>query len=126
MKPKQKFLMVWKLVQRENAVRFMLISLLSFVATVTTVRSFLAFTGYPQIGSGTLHIAHVLWGRLILYIGAILPLIYLGPRLHIVGAILSGVGVGLFIDEVGKFITRQNDYFYVAAAPIIYVFFLLG
>ncbi len=124
MQPKQKTFLFWKLVQRENATRYMLISLLSSVATVIIVRSFLAVTGYPQIGSGTLHIAHVLWGGLILYIAAILPLIYLNPRLHIIGAVLSGVGVGLFIDEVGKFITRQYDYFFPAAAPIIYVFFL--
>ena len=120
-----KFLKSWKLIERENAVRYLLISLLSFVATVSIVRTFLALTGYPQIGSGTLHIAHVLWGGLILYIAAILPLVYLNPRLHLLGAILSGVGVGLFIDEVGKFITRQYDYFFPAAAPIIYVFFLL-
>lgn len=124
MQARRKNLIFWKLVQRENATRFMLISLLSSVATVTIVRSFLALTGYPQIGSGTLHIAHVLWGGLILYIAAILPLIYLNPQLHLIGAILSGVGVGLFIDEVGKFITRQYDYFFPAAAPIIYVFFL--
>ena len=126
MQPKRKFFTFWKLVERENASRYMLISLLSFVATVTIVRSFLALTGYPQIGSSTLHIAHVLWGGLILYIAAILPLIYFSPRLHNVGAILSGVGVGLFIDEVGKFITRQYDYFFPAAAPIMYVFFLLA
>lgn len=125
MQPKRNFIKLWKLVQRENAARYMLISLLSFVATVSLVRGFLALAGYPQIGSGTLHIAHVLWGGLILYIAAILPLIYLNPRLHIIGAILSGVGVGLFIDEVGKFITRQYDYFFPAAAPIMYVFFLL-
>jgi hypothetical protein len=125
MQPNRKYLKLWKLVQRENAVRYMMISLLSFVGTVSVVRSFLALTGYPQIGSGTLHIAHVLWGGLILYIAAILPLIYLNPRLHIIGAILSGVGMGLFIDEVGKFITSQYDYFFPAAAPIMYVFFLL-
>ena len=125
MQPNRKFLKFWKLVQRENAVRYMMISLFSFVATVSVVRSFLALSGYPQIGSGTLHIAHVLWGGLILYIAAILPLIYLSPRLHNVGAILSGVGMGLFIDEVGKFITSQYDYFFPAAAPIMYVFFLL-
>ncbi len=116
---------MWKLIERENAVRYMLISLLSFVATVSVVRTFLALAGYPQIGSGTLHIAHVLWGGLVLYIAAILPLIYLNPRLHTLCAVLSGVGVGLFIDEVGKFITRQYDYFFPAAAPIMYVFFLL-
>jgi hypothetical protein len=125
MQPKRKNLIFWKLVERENASRYMLISLLSFVATLTIVRSFLVLTGYPQLGSSTLHIAHVLWGGLILYIAAILPLIYFSPRLHNIGAILSGVGVGLFIDEVGKFITRQYDYFFPAAAPIMYVFFLL-
>lgn len=125
MQPKRKFFMLWKLVQRENAVRYMTISLFSFVATVSLIRSFLALTGYPQVGNGTLHIAHVLWGGLILFIAAILPLIYLNPSLHNIEAILSGAGMGLFIDEVGKFITRQYDYFFPAAAPIMYVFFLL-
>ena len=125
MQPNRKILKLWKLVQREKAVRYMMTSLFSFVATVSVVRSYLVLTGYPQIGSGTLHIAHVLWGGLILYIAAILPLIYLNPRLLNIGAILSGVGMGLFIDEVGKFITREYDYFFPAAAPIMYIFFLL-
>jgi hypothetical protein len=122
---KLKFSRLFNLIERENAVHYLMISLFSFVATVSVVRSFLALTGYPQIGQGTLHIAHVLWGGLILYVAAILPLIYLNPRMHSFEAVLSGIGMGLFIDEVGKFITRQYDYFFPAAAPIMYVVFLL-
>jgi hypothetical protein len=44
---------------------------------------------------------------------------------YTVSALIAGTGVGLFIDEVGKFITQNNDYFYPLAAPIIYTFFLL-
>lgn len=54
-----------------------------------------------------------------------LPLLFANRWVFSLGAIFSGVGVGLFIDEVGKFITQSNNYFYPPAAPIIYGFFLL-
>ena len=72
-----------------------------------------------------MHIAHVLWGGLLLFASSLLPLIYVNKRILDISALLSGIGVGLFIDEVGKFITQTNNYFYPAAAPIIYVLFLL-
>jgi hypothetical protein len=71
-------------------------------------------------------IAHLLWGGLLLFIAALLPRMLANRYALNVAAMLSGVGVGRFIDEVGKFITRNNDYFYPAAAPIIYAFFLLA
>ncbi len=116
---------VRKPVKRQRAESYLLITLLSFAASVAFTRLFLEITGYPQLGGGDLHIAHVLWGGLLLFIAALLPLILANRWVYIAGALLAGVGVGLFIDEVGKFITQNNDYFYPAAAPIIYAFFLL-
>ena len=112
-------------VRRLFAERYLLITLLSFALSVTLTRLFLNLTGFPKLGSGGLHIAHILWGGLLLFAASLLPLIYANRWILDVSAFLSGVGVGLFIDEVGKFITAQNDYFFPAAAPIIYAFFLL-
>jgi hypothetical protein len=112
-------------VQREAAETFLLLTLLSFAASVSLTRLFLELTGYPQLGDGTLHIAHVLWGGLLLFGAAMIPLILANRWVFSISAILAGLGVGLFIDEVGKFITRTNDYFYPGAAPIIYALFLL-
>ncbi len=112
-------------VRRGGAQRHLLLTLLSFAASVAVTRLFLELTGYPQLGNSELHIAHVLWGGLLLFVAALLPLIYANRWVYDLGAVLAGIGVGLFIDEVGKFITQTNDYFYPPAAPIIYVFFLL-
>jgi hypothetical protein len=112
-------------VERLGAQRYLRLMLLAFAASVILTRLFLTLTGYPQVGNGTLHIAHLLWGGLLLFVAALLPLIFSNRWVYPASGILSGVGVGLFIDEVGKFITRNNDYFYPAAAPIIYAFFLL-
>lgn len=112
-------------VRRPGAEHFLLIMLLSFAFSVSATRLFLEITGYPQLGGGGLHIAHLLWGGLLLFIAALLPLIFANRWVYRVVAILSGLGIGLFIDEVGKFITQNNDYFHPAAAPIVYAFFLI-
>jgi len=112
-------------VRRESADLHLLLTLLSFGASVSLTRLFLELTGYPQLGGGNLHIAHVLWGGLLLFLAALLPLVMANRWVYRIGAVVAGIGVGLFIDEVGKFITQSNDYFHPAAAPIVYAFFLL-
>lgn len=111
-----------KYVHAEQNILFVLFG---FAVSVLATRSFLEATGYPQIASGDFHIAHVMWGGLLLFAAALVLLIWRGRNIHWLGSLLTGIGFGLFIDEVGKFITQSNDYFYPLAAPIIYAFFLL-
>jgi hypothetical protein len=112
-------------VLRQGVERYLLTSLVSFALAVIAVRLFLEITGYPQLGNSTLHIAHVLWGGLLLFIAGLFPLVLANAWAYTTAAVLNGVGMGLFIDEIGKFITQTNNYFYPPAAPIIYAFFLL-
>ena len=116
---------IHKLVRRAAAERCVLIVLLCLAASISLTRFFLELAGYPQLGNAELHIAHVLWGGLFLISGALLPLLFVNRGILDISAVLSGVGMGLFLDEVGKFITQSNDYFFPAAAPIVYAFFLL-
>ncbi len=113
-------------VRRFNASRYLLYLLVSFGLSVLVTRVFLELTGYPKIGGQSpVHVAHVLWGGLLLFAGALVVLLFSNQWTLTVSSILWGIGVGLFIDEVGKFITATNDYFIPIAAPIIYSVFLI-
>jgi hypothetical protein len=112
-------------VRREGAEHYLFLTLVAFAATVMATRVYLQLTGFPRIGGGELHIAHALFGGFFLIVAAVLPIVLSGRRVYRVAAVMGGIGIGLFIDEVGKFITTQNDYFYPAAAPLIYATFLI-
>jgi hypothetical protein len=62
----------------------------------------------------------VLWGGLLLAVALLLLVSFAGPVVRPVGAFLGGVGFGLFIDEIGKFLTDDNDYFYEPAFAFMY------
>lgn len=95
------------------------------VATVLAIRFALFITGYPQLGGSGLHIAHVLWGGLLMAVGVMGLLSFNGRVIRPVGSFLAGVGFGLFIDEVGKFLTSDNDYFFTPSIAIMYVVIVL-
>jgi uncharacterized membrane protein YsdA (DUF1294 family) len=112
-------------VRRDGAEEYLLTSLVAFAATVILTREFLQLTGFPQIGNSVLHIAHALWGGLLLFAAVLFPLAFANRWALQASALLSGLGIGLFIDEVGKFITQANDYFFPPALSLVYAFFLL-
>src|SRR5262249_50838242 len=98
-----------------------------FVTAIVTelcIRTQLWLTHYPQLGGHGLHIAHLLWGGLFMVIALAILLSFLGRGARQAAAIVAGVGFGFFIDELGKFITADNNYFYKPAAGIIYLIFI--
>lgn len=96
----------------------------SAITAILAIRLFLHLTGYPQIGGPELHIAHLLWGGLFMLAAFVLLFVFLGKARLRAAAILGGAGFGAFLDEVGKFVTRDSDYFYEPAVAIMYVTFV--
>jgi hypothetical protein len=118
-------LRLWKPVREHSADGLWLLFIIALALTVLLLRVILDLTNYPQVGNSTYHVAHVLWGGLLLFIAVAVQLSFVNRYTLWLTALLGGVGAGLFIDEVGKFITQSNDYFFPLALPIIYGFMLL-
>src|SRR6266511_3024443 len=64
------------------------------IASLLLIRGALALSGFPQVGGGGLHIAHMLWGGLLMLVSIILLLAFLGETLRGLLAIVGGVGFG--------------------------------
>jgi hypothetical protein len=100
-----------------------------FVAAVASflgIRFFLAITGYPKLGTNGLHIAHMLWGGLLMLLAILLLIAFLDRSVQHASAAIAGLGFGTFIDEIGKFVTADNDYFFRPAVALIYVLFVVA
>lgn len=99
--------------------------LISSLVAILSIRFFLKISNYPQLGGDILHISHMLWGGLLMFIAIILLLTLMNNEVKRVAAIIGGLGFGTFIDELGKFITSDNNYFYQPTFALIYIFFVL-
>lgn len=103
------------------------------VASVLVIRLYLAFayrylvelapiTG--RVVVGPFHFAHMLWGGLLMLVGIGLLMTFIGRSGQGVAALIGGVGFGAFVDELGKVMTLDNDYFYQPIFAIIYLVFV--
>ena len=97
--------------------------LVSAASSLLLLRFFLKVAGYPQVG-GSLHIAHMLYGGLLMLVAMTLVISFLGARVLRLAALVGGVGFGIFIDELGKFLTKDNNYFFRPTIGIIYAIFI--
>ncbi|HWY79399.1 MAG TPA: hypothetical protein VNW29_03510 [Candidatus Sulfotelmatobacter sp.] len=99
--------------------------LVSAVVSVFFIRIFLRLTHYPQLGGGAIHIAHILWGGFFMMAAILILLSFLNEKTAVLASILGGVGFGAFIDELGKFVTSDNNYFFQPTIALIYIVFVL-
>lgn len=99
---------------------FLVIAILSVIGN----RTFLIVTGYPQLGNGTLHISHAIWGATMMGVAIVWSISYLGPSTRTFVAVLGGAGFGWFVDELGKFVTRDVNYFWQPTIALIYMIFV--
>lgn len=58
-------------------------------------------------------------------ISTIIFLAFISEKSRTWASILAGIGFGFFIDELGKFLTSDNNYFYQPTFVLIYAIFIL-
>lgn len=113
------------LIRNIEAVSYRENFLISAIVSIFFIRTYLHFAHYPKIGAGEFHIAHLLWGGFFMMAAILILLSFLNEKAAVISSILGGIGFGAFIDELGKFITSDNNYFFQPTIALIYIIFVL-
>lgn len=115
----------FRVVRNSDAGRMFDTFLISAVVAVLATRLYLHLTGYPQIGGDSvLHVAHMLPGGILMLTAILILIGSINRSSRQFSAFIGGIGFGLFWDELGKFITKDNDYFFQPTIGLIYLTFI--
>ncbi len=114
-----------RLYRQEMASSYALTAIMAGVVGVLGTRLFLELSGYPSLGRGMWHLSHTIWGGILMCIGMFMSMSFYGRRSLRVASGIFGFGMGVFFDEMGKFITRDNNYFFKPTSMIVYIVFLV-
>ena len=110
---------------RPQSSKYLLNFLISAIFSVLSIRLYLHLTNYPQVIFGSWHIAHLFWGGILMLISFILIFLYKSSIILYFASILAGLGWGQYIDELGKYISHDNNYFFRPAIILIYISFII-
>src|ERR671929_2417582 len=76
--------------------------LVSAVTAILAIRVYLELAGFPQVGGRGLHVAHMLWGGLLMLVAVVLLLAFLGKRTKRLAALIGGGGGGGLVLGLGE------------------------
>lgn len=108
----------WITKKNEDKLALLNIFAATGLTSIFVTRAYLALMNHPQVGGDTLHIAHMLWGGLLLTVVSLYLALVSRPNKK-AAVFFGGIGFGLVIDELRKFIAVDNDYFFKPAASLI-------
>ncbi len=109
----------------DDGSELVLLMLLWAVFSLLSTRLYLELAGYPMVGRGDWHVAHALFGGVTMTVGMVMVLSFGGGEVRKWAAAIFGVGLGWFVDEMGKFISSDNNYFFQPAISLAYAFFIV-
>ena len=109
---------------RKEASEYILWVMIWGIVGLLAIRLYLDLNNWPVVGGEVWHIAHILWGGLGMLFGGLANFMFYGKKAKKISATILGLGLGLFIDEAGKFLSRDNDYFFQPAVMVMYVLFI--